>query len=443
MISKLLRSLLPAGIKELLMKMDIVVYLKRQLFKYEVKRVRKQQPAILKAIQGKENINVIFLAIHDAVWKYEELYRFLQKDNRFTVEIVVVPLVRNGIADIRVYNQTLGYFKDNGYPTVSSYDNETSSWLDIKELIQPDVVFFTNPHKLTFDQYYIEHFSDKLTCYVPYAFVVIDNIESHYNKLFHHSLWRYFVETKDHYQFSKIYNKYNPNNVIVTSFPGLDEIFNDNYTPTNTWKPYGTELVKKIIWAPHHTIKNQGEGLDYSSFMLYSAFFIKLLEGNKSIQMAFKPHPLLREKLYKDEDWGETRTNDYYALWDSLPNGQLEEGSYIDLFHFSDAMILDSTSFIVEYLYFDKPLFFTMRDNTILERFNSFGKKAFGYMYKGNNKEEISDFIEDVVIKKNDNLQEARQRFLQDIVLPKNKKTASENIYSELKKELNLVKKNK
>ena len=101
MISKLLRSLLPAGIKELLMKMDIVVYLKRQLFKYEVKRVRKQQPAILKAIQGKENINVIFLAIHDTVWKYEELYRFLQKDNRFTVEIVVVPLVRNGIATVQ------------------------------------------------------------------------------------------------------------------------------------------------------------------------------------------------------------------------------------------------------------------------------------------------------------------------------------------------------
>ena len=60
---------------------------------------------------------------------------------------------------------------------------------------------------------------------------------------------------------------------------------------------------------------------------------IALLYKDK-VQIAFKPHPLLKEKLIKL--WGAQATDDYYRKWDNLPNGQLETGDYVDLFKTSD-----------------------------------------------------------------------------------------------------------
>ena len=170
--------------------------------------------------------------------------------------------------------------------------------------------------------------------------------------------------------------------------------------------------------------------------MKYSEYFIGLLEAKNNIQIAFKPHPLLKEKLYTDEQWGKEKTDKYYQKWDELPNGQLEEGDYIDLFASSDAMILDSASFMAEYLYTRKPSLFTKRDNEIEKRFNDFGKLVFQKLYQAETEKEIIKFIEDVVIAGNDYMYDERNNFFTQVVLPLNNKTASENIYNELIKEL-------
>lgn len=403
---------------------------------FEVYIVRKTQQRIVKELREKEKLKVIFLVIHHSVWKYEQVYRLLDKDSKFDVEVVVIPLVRAGKGDMDVFNKTFYFFLENNYQVVSSYDPAKDSWLDIKKLTEPDIVFFTNPHKLTFEQYYIYNFLDKLTCYVPYAFVVIHSIWMHYNQDIHHFLWKHFVETKYHANFARKFNKRNLQNIIVTGFPGLDRMFTDDYEPKMVWKTFLEGNAKKIIWAPHHTIEGQESELDYSNFMEYSSFFIEFLRDNQEIQIAFKPHPLLKEKLYKDEQWGKKRTDRYYDQWKLLPNGQIEEGAYLDLFYHSDALILDSASFIVEYLYFDKPILFTMRDESVLERFNSFGKKVFDYLYKARSSSDTIDFINDVVLNNGDVLKYERQRFRKEVILPQNGRTASENIYEQLRKEL-------
>ena len=37
--------------------------------------------------------------------------------------------------------------------------------------------------------------------------------------------------------------------------------------------------------------------------------------------MAFKPHPLLKERLYQHLEWGLERTNTYFERWNELNNG--------------------------------------------------------------------------------------------------------------------------
>ena len=404
--------------------------------KYRIKIVKKDQHDFISQLRNKETINVIFLVIHDSVWKYEGIFNLLEKDPKFDVKVVVIPMVQGGEVDMSNYQQTLKYFTNSNYSAVSSYDSISNTWLDIKKLTQPDIVFFTNPHKLTFDQYYIYNFKEVLTCYVPYAFIVIHLLHLHYDMPIHHLLWKYFVETSIHREYAHSYSKRDSENVVVTGFPGLDRIFEQDYTPSIAWKEYPGEGVKRIIWAPHHTITSQGVGLDYSSFMEYSEYFVHLLKQRNDIQIAFKPHPLLKGKLYKDKNWGVEKTNEYYSQWNELPNGQLEEGAYIDLFYLSDAMILDSASFIVEYLYFDKPILFTMKDNGVKNRFNTFGQRVFDYLYSASNHDETDRFIEDIVFAGNDYLRKERNRFLEETILPGNGKTASENIYADLVREL-------
>ena len=79
--------------------------------------------------------------------------------------------------------------------------------------------------------------------------------------------------------------------------------------------------------------------------MTYAADMVELAKKYQdSIQFAFKPHPVLKFRLINI--WGEQKTEEYYKLWETMPNTQLETGDYIDLFLTSDALGFLSVPFI-------------------------------------------------------------------------------------------------
>ena len=111
------------------------------------------------------------------------------------------------------------------------------------------------------------------------------------------------------------------------------------------------------------------------------------------VQWAFKPHPLLRSKLYRHPDWGRERTDAYFGYWAESGHCQLELGSYVDLFRQSDAMIHDSGSFLAEYLYLDKPVMFLQSVENIADFLNDFGLEAFGACEHARRFEEVESFV--------------------------------------------------
>lgn len=380
----------------------------------------------------KKVIKVIFFVIHHSVWKYEVLYKLLSSNIRFDVKIAVVPLINNGIYDLENYNKSYRYFKDQNYNLLETYDSNSREWIDVKKTYNPDIIFFTNPHNLTLRKYYITNFINRISCYVPYAFVVIHTTHIHYSGIFFSLLWRYYLETDIHRDYAKSFGLREAN-LVVTGYPGLDKIFH-KYKPRVVWKNRNHSL-KRVIWAPHHTIESQGSNLDYSSFKTFAAFFLALANESNKVQLAFKPHPLLKEKLYKDPDWGKQKTDNYFESWKKSSFGQLEDGQYIDLFYTSDAMIMDSASFLAEYQYFGKPLLFTRRDINIEKRFNSVGKILYNFTYKADSVKDILEFINDVVINENDYLKTKRNDNLISL-LKNNLKISSLNIYNNLLYEL-------
>jgi CDP-glycerol glycerophosphotransferase (TagB/SpsB family) len=155
------------------------------------------------------------------------------------------------------------------------------------------------------------------------------------------------------------------------------------------------------------------------------------------VQFAFKPHPVLKFRLLNL--WGAERTESYYRQWQTLPNTQLEEGYYNDLFLTSDAMIHDSITFTAEYIYTRKPVLFTVRDSSMENCWNEFGDKAFNLHYRAYSESDIENFINDAVLNGNDPKAADRTAFYSEYLYPKDGIMPSEKIYNILEKEITRI----
>ncbi|HPX76341.1 MAG TPA: CDP-glycerol glycerophosphotransferase family protein [Bacteroidales bacterium] len=381
----------------------------------------------------KERLKVAFFAFQDSIWKYDSLYKKLENHPKFDPVIVVIPYVTYGHESMLAeMNKTTKALANKGYKVIKSYNENTKKFMSVKKEIDPDLIFFTTPFRLTSPEYQISNYLDRLTAYVPYGFMTIKMKEDQYNQMFHNLVWRCYYETPIHKEMAKNVSHIKAKNVVVTGYPPVDTYLNTSYKPKEVWKNLDTR-VKRIIWAPHHTLKANISMSNYSNFLTYSEFFFELIEKlNHKIQVAFKPHPILKLKLYKHPEWGKERTDKYYLRWATTPNCQLEEGDYDDLFLTSDALIHDSISFISEYCLTGKPMLFTVSDNKVTELFNTFGSKAFQLSYMAYNEVDIVQFVENVVLNGNDSRKNERLTFVNDILKPPNNQTAVNNIINDL-----------
>ena len=395
-------------------------------------KVKWNQFLALKKARRKDEIVVLFFLIHESVWKYEGVYRLLEADEQFRPIIIVCPDIKFGREEMFLnINKSFASFQSKGYNVLKSIDEE-GKWLNVKKDLNPSVVFFTNPYPLTHPFYSIQNYLNKLTCYVPYNFGNSELMDSFYNLDFHNLLWKHFAESKIHFEYSAQYSRSKGKNVVVTGYPGLDRLIKKKTLQVSEWKQ--SELIK-IIWAPHHSIEQDSE-LGYSSFLSYAEFIFRILEKYKDkIQIAFKPHPLLKSKLSQLSSWGPVATDHYYERWKVIENGMLVEGDYIDLFLGSDAMIHDSGSFLIEYLYTGKPVLRTNSDRFFVDKLNSFAKRAYDVHYVAGKEEDITGFIENL-INKRDSLESARLKFRDEFLFSNGEGNASANIFNYLKSKL-------
>jgi len=406
-------------------------------FQFKLQKVRANHNAALKRVRKKEKVKVAFFLLEPAAWKLEKVYYLMQKSDRYEPIVILCPIIDRGHEHmLNTFKRAEKSMQEKGHNYICTYNTESNTWLNVRKEINPDIIFFTVPWNLTRGEYQINNYLDVLTCYVNYGFETCHLNEAYFNQDTQNLVWKFFMETTIHQRLAKIYSKNKGNNALVTGYPGMDILIDKKDWPVNVWK-IKDKNIKRIIWAPHHTIPGYGDVLGYSTFMEYHEYMFKIAEKYKGqIQIAFKPHPILRTKLSKPEVWGKETTDFYYQKWAQLENGQLNLTEYDDLFLTSDAMIHDSGSFVIEYLYTYKPVMFLVRDKNIADRFNVIGKDALEVIYKGIKKVDIDNFIEEVVINGKDDKYKERTLFFESLVKPPNDVTASENIFNFLNKKL-------
>lgn len=391
---------------------------------------------IKEKLKNGQKIKVVFLVVYASVWKLKDLYFLMKEGDIFEPIIVIIPdIVHNRENAKDKVKENFLFFQKNNYNVFSSYDSNNNAFIDIKNTINPDIVFFTNPHELSLPIYHIDNFLDSLTCYVPYGFMIANIQNDQFNQKIHNFAWQLFYETPAHVAMAKMYALNKGENVILTGYPLLDELFKTDFEFKSPWKKQN-QNKKKIIWAPHHTIEEDNEQLAYSCFLKIKDFMLDVaIKYKDNIQIAFKPHPLLKQKLYSELD--KNAVDEYYKKWEITENCQFEDNDYIDLFLTSDGMIMDSISFMSEYLVTGHPALFTVRNHTIKSKFNEYGKLCYETLYKTENLEnDITDFIENIILKENDYMADTRLNFVEKYLKPLGDKTATENIYNHLVKEL-------
>lgn len=378
---------------------------------YLVKFMSKKHKLFIDNLKDKNKIKVVFLAIHRSIWKVDKIFKEMLINPYFEPIILICPHIVYG--DERMWEDmqnSIEYFKEKGYPFVSSYNQEENRWVTLKE-IQPDIVFFTNPHSLTKEEYYQNAFLNYLSCYAGYGILTANynSGQSQYNQIFHNTMWKIFVQNKDMLDGYKRLSSLSNKNIHLV-IDNIIEVIRNKSIAKIVWKNYFTH--KKVIWAPHHTIIKNFEA-QLSTFLIYADFMRELaLKTKDTITWAFKPHPILKPKLYNHPKWGIEKTDEYYKFWQDSSNTQLEDGEYIELFKQSDALINDSASFLVEYIFTNNPMLYLMTDYT-KDNLNKFGNKCLNLVEQAFNKDDIKSFL-DLILENKFKESKKINKFIQD-----------------------------
>ncbi len=386
-----------------------------------IKQVKGRVKKILKSlmifyVRQKKEIRVVFVLTEVAAWKTEPLYQMMRNHSRFKPLLAVTRSI-----DIpSAYEKLLEYLNLKQY---------TYFELDLSKTIitqlHPDILFFQKPYE---GSYPFLHSPLKnrftLLAYVPYGFHNVMEPWT-YNLYIHQNCWQHYHENSMCAKASKEHLQKNRESVVITGVPMMDELLISKDCLNDVW--LDTKRRKRIIYAPHHTIgDNNASGISYSTFLENADFILSLAKRYESeTYWAFKPHPSLKDKLYAV--WGAKRTDTYYKKWAEMENSQFENGKYIELFKFSDAMIHDCSTFTQEYLYTKNPVLYLVRDEHHTDNLNEFAKESYNLHYHARNHADIEQFIKNI-INGNDILKGKRIEFFKKALLPPNGKTACENI---------------
>ena len=391
----------------------------------------------IKKVSKKEKINVVFLAINIAMWRYQGIYDLLLKDPKFKLYVVLSASTTYSkeqvLSDLE---QMRRFFSDK---KINYIDFDSSKWKGYDfSLLSPDIIFYPQPYDgFCAEEHSYRRFLSKLLCLVAYGIGQTDDVWA-YNTPFHNLAWKLYNAFPVDKERAKRLAKNKGCNMVISGYTNFDLYTNNNIT--DVWK-IKNPIIKRLIWAPHFSITTENTFYSHSNFLWMSGVMLEIArEHVNDIQIAFKPHPRLKSELYKHPDWGKEKTDAYYNNWETMSNTFLETGDFVDLFKSSDAMIHDSSSFTIEYLFVNKPVAFVSRDiNETFKDIPEFGREAIRKHYIVTNKNEIEDWVQSVLLGGEDPMKEERLDFYEKNLKPKSGFSTNEIIVDDIKKSLKLL----
>lgn len=382
---------------------------------------RPDYSAVISKIQNKyknkEKIRVGFLVNENCKWNAENLYNLLEENENFEPVILVTlydtrhqkkDMTKTSIEDN--YN----FFAGTGKRVEKVYDEENEKYLDIKDF-DIDILFYQQPWGIYELQSIEETAKNSLCCYFAYGISVVECPAE--VRPFHEKLFAYFIPNEETKIFLESIKINNLDNLNIVGYPKLD-VYN---TLSKT-----RQVKKTIIYAPHHSYKR---GLKLGTFNKTGMQILEFAKLHKEYNWVFKPHPDLKEVLYKDKKFGKDFTEKYYKQWSEI--GKIyDKGNYFEQFMQTDILITDCDSFLLEYMPTLNPIIRLERKDSV--KLSKLGQEIIKGIYRASNFDECVNILKKLDKPNQDELKEKRKE-ITDSILRKTT-NASANIVAELEK---------
>lgn len=371
----------------------------------------------IKHIYTKSTIKIWFMFFLDSIWACDYLYQLFEMSEKFEPIVVLMDIL-----DEATNERNRRFVEEKQYRYITSQNIVNAS-------DEPDIVMYPTLYNQNVKGINIgdRNLSSLIFC-IPYTFWWVKGTDSSMLDSYNASvLWRFYAPTRIHMQMGILRNINGKQIMRYSGYPKIDTLAH--------WKSSNKEDGRKtIIYAPGMWSSEVDN--NFCTFDINAIGILQLAKKTEHrIKWIYRPHPQLGVSL---EKCGVMELKDYQAYeeaWSEIANALISiGGSYHDIFLSSDAMITDAISFVSTYQYVKKPLLFI--DRYCGPVLNEFGQKLHDVVYHADAKDinKIKQFIEDVVLGKNDILKEKRERFFREHLdyYSENHCTASEYIYNDI-----------
>lgn len=385
--------------------------------------IEKNSKKVLKHLKskfGRKPIRVAFSCDDATKWKCQSLYDLFSESEFFHPFIIVTKNNTKAKEYIipKLTEKTYDFFTKKGLETYLGCDLKTGKIFPIKNF-KPDIIFYQEPWANQTIQGPVVASKFALTYYIPY-FIPNNATYIEYGLRFHQYLHKYYVlnDLIKNFYASKMDNK--GKNLKVVGHTQLDYF----YLNKNTKKE-----KKYVIYAPHWAI-NEAK-TNYATFEWNGKFLLEFAKKHSEINWIFKPHPSLKQRLKIQNIMSEEEIENYWSDWDKI-GLKYEAGDYLDLFSESYAMITDCGSFLTEFLLTKQPVIHLVSSKAT--PFNESVQKIVKSYYQAHNTEELDNYLEEVIIQKQDPKIQERLNVLEELKLKNNycAKNVIEDIIGEL-----------
>ncbi|MCI8550478.1 MAG: hypothetical protein HFI68_07815 [Lachnospiraceae bacterium] len=300
--------------------------------------------------QSFDKINTIFICQNISVWsKVRPVYEQMKRDGRFRVWIVAVA----DLIDKNGENGALKYLTGLGYEDVINADTG-GGWFDLRTL-HPYYVFLPKPY----EQYMPPQYQSKVIssyskiCYLLYGLETTKVIIPFtYSRLFFRNVTVYLAE-------NKYYARFNQKRMAWSHRKKVRRSLNLGYPAFETvsqlkQEPHDPPL--RVLWTPRWSEDKEVGG---GNFIRYKDEMPDFIESHEEMAMTFRPHPMTFYHFVSVKRMTEEDVAAYKKRYQESERLRIDETpNYLEAFKWSDVLVSDTSSLVIEYACLKKPQIF-------------------------------------------------------------------------------------